>query len=42
MVMEEVDTVLEYFDTETEKQEELTQPMSTPKNITIYGENQHP
>ena len=32
MVMEEVDTVLENFGTETENQEELTQTMSTPKN----------
>ena len=42
MVMEEVDTVIEDFSTETENQEKLTQPMSTPKkNVTIYGGKQY-
>ena len=40
-VMDELDTVLEDFGTE-KKKEELTHPMSTPKNITIHGGKQHP
>ena len=41
-VIEEVDTVIEDFGDEIKKQEELPQPMSNPKNITIYGGKQHP
>ena len=38
MVMEEVDTVIEDFSTETENQEKLTQPMSTPKKTLRFTE----
>ena len=42
-VMEEVDTAIEDFGKEIEKQEKLTQPVNTPqKKITIYRGKQYP
>ena len=36
--MEEVDTVIEDFDNGVKQQEELTQPMSTPKKTLRFTE----